>query len=159
MRSSRLFGGLVVVLSLARLLIPVPASACILQDFEVSTVPALPAANAEFELIINYGRSESGCFLSEDLVVSPDELRFDINCDCIFVTPGPVPHQFRATIPGLPAGRYDFEAIHVDSIPTPRVVANAHVLVGHVPAIPVSPLALTLLTLTLAVAAVWLLRR
>lgn len=158
MKQNRLKHGLTILVVMA-LAYTRPADACFFGDFNVSTSPSLPEAGAEFELVVDYEVSRAGCFLSEDLAVFADEIRLDINCYCIFVTPGPVPHQFRTTIPGLPAGLYNFEAIHQDSPPVPRTVGSTTLFIGHAPSIPLSLPALTLLALTLAAAAVWVLRR
>ncbi len=136
-----------------------PAAACFFGDFSVSTVPSLPEAEMEFELVVDYEVSSVGCTTAEDLVVSAAEVRLDINCHCIFIAPDPAPRQYRTTVPGIPAGLYDFEAIHVDSNPAPRTVGSAQFLIGHAPAIPFSPLTWTLFALALAGAAVWVLRR
>lgn len=135
-----------------------PAAACFLLDFEVSTVPRLPAANEPFELIIDY-QGSAGCILSEDLVVANSDLRFELNCNCPLVTTSPIPQQFRTNVAGLPGGAQSLEVINVGSVPAPRTVDVIQFLIGHAPAIPFSPITWTLFALTLAGAAVWVLRR
>lgn len=136
-----------------------PASACFFGDFDISTAPGTPEANTDFEIIVDYSASQTDCSLTENVITSDDNIRLEITCSCIFITPDPTARQFQATIAGLPAGIYNFEAIHVDSIPAPRTVGSTQILIGHAPAIPISSLALTLLALTLTATAIWVLRR
>lgn len=136
----------------------IPVSACILENFQVSTEPQLPAASEPFELIIDYQGSFS-CVRSEDLLITAENLRFEIDCNCPFTVTLAVPQQFRTTVPGLPAGLQTLEAVNLGSAPAPRTVATIQFLIGHAPAIPFSPLAWTLFSLALAGAAVWVLQR
>lgn len=135
----------------------ISASACILEGFQVSSEPTSPSANVAFDLIVDY-QGSAGCINAETLFVEPPELRVEIDCNCLFVTTFPVPQQFRPTVAGLPAGQYQVSVFELGT-PSPIQRASVQLLVGAAPAIPISPLALTLLSLMISAAAVWVLRR